>query len=294
MKAVGVRPTRGDFGLPDACIIKPGDPVASTLYFRMAKFGRDRMPHIGSERPDEAGLKLIENWIAGMSGAAVKVDSLPNGASPDKSLADPRSALTAARKMGRGELKPAERDSPAGRGGEAPGRPDSRPFRGLPALRGERGRATRLESPAQNHFGPEGGRRPGRKRCSGRKRSTAAVATRSATRARPLGPDLSTIGKLRPREDLLESILEPSRRIEPKYAAYVVRTVDGRSLTGLLVKRDEKEVVLRDGQNKEIVLAATDVEELQPSRTSLMPDGQLAGLTAQEAADLLEYLATRK
>jgi hypothetical protein len=53
MKAVGVRPTRGDFGLPDACIIKPGDPGASTLFFRMAKFGRDRMPHIGSERPDE-------------------------------------------------------------------------------------------------------------------------------------------------------------------------------------------------------------------------------------------------
>ena len=58
MKAVGVRPTRGDFGLPDARIIKPGDPCASTLYFRMAKFGRDRMPHIGSERPDEAGLEL--------------------------------------------------------------------------------------------------------------------------------------------------------------------------------------------------------------------------------------------
>ena len=66
MKAVGVRPTRGDFALPDACIIKPGDPCASTLYFRMAKFGRDRMPHIGSERPDEAGLKLIAQWIAGM------------------------------------------------------------------------------------------------------------------------------------------------------------------------------------------------------------------------------------
>ena len=53
-------------------------------------------------------------------------------------------------------------------------------------------------------------------------------------------------------------------------------------------------MVLRDAQNKEIVLAAKNVEELQPSRTSLMPDGQLAGLTAQEAADLLEYLATRK
>jgi putative heme-binding domain-containing protein len=109
-----------------------------------------------------------------------------------------------------------------------------------------------------------------------------------------VGPDLSTIGKMRSREDLLESILEPSRRIEPKYATYVVHTTDGRSSTGVLVKRDAKEVVLRDGQNQEIIVAAKNVEELQPSRTSLMPDGQLAGLTPQEAADLLEYLATRK
>ena len=74
MKAVGVRPTRGDFALPDAGIIKPGDPYASTLYFRMAKFGRDRMPHIGSERPDEAGLDLIARWIAGMDAGARKAD----------------------------------------------------------------------------------------------------------------------------------------------------------------------------------------------------------------------------
>ncbi len=59
LKAVGVPPTRGDFGLPGACVIKPGDPAASVLYYRMAKFGRDRMPHIGSDRPDEAGLRLI-------------------------------------------------------------------------------------------------------------------------------------------------------------------------------------------------------------------------------------------
>src|SRR5262249_11652674 len=114
---------------------------------------------------------------------------------------------------------------------------------------------------------------------------------RIGERGTALGPDLSAIGKLRGREDLLESILEPSRRIEPKDAAYVAQTTDGRSLTGLLVRRDERAVVLRDAQNKEIVLAAKDVELLQPSRRSLMPDGQLTGLTAQEAADLLAYLA---
>src|SRR5436190_2682710 len=109
-----------------------------------------------------------------------------------------------------------------------------------------------------------------------------------------IGPDLSNIGKLRPREDLLKSMLEPSHRIEPNYSAYLARTVDGSVVTGLLVKRDESGVVLRDGQNKEISLAASDIEQLRPSQKSLMPDGQMAGLTLQEAADLLEYLANRK
>ncbi len=70
MNAVDIRPTRGDFSLPDARIIKPGDPYASTLYFRMAKFGRDRMPHIGSERPDESALDLIARWIDQIGGGA--------------------------------------------------------------------------------------------------------------------------------------------------------------------------------------------------------------------------------
>jgi putative heme-binding domain-containing protein len=115
---------------------------------------------------------------------------------------------------------------------------------------------------------------------------------RIGERGTPVGPDLSTIGKLRPREDLLESLLEPSRRVEPKYATYSVARADGVSLTGLLVGRDESRVVLRDGQGKEVIVAAKDVEELRPSRASLMPDGQLADLTAQEAADLIAYLAS--
>jgi putative heme-binding domain-containing protein len=65
-------------------------------------------------------------------------------------------------------------------------------------------------------------------------------------------------------------------------------------ITGLVTKRNDREVVLRDAQNKDIVLAAHEIDQLRPSRNSLMPDGQLAGLTPQDAADLLEYLVTRQ
>jgi putative heme-binding domain-containing protein len=113
-------------------------------------------------------------------------------------------------------------------------------------------------------------------------------------RGTSVGPDLSTIGKARSKDDLLESMLEPSRRIEPNFASYVARTTEGRILTGLVVRRGEAGIVLRDGQNKETSVPASEIEQLQPSRRSLMPDGQMASLTPQEAADLLEYLASRK
>jgi putative heme-binding domain-containing protein len=69
-------------------------------------------------------------------------------------------------------------------------------------------------------------------------------------RGAPVGPDLSNIGKLRSREDLLTSLLTPSRRIEPKFATFLVLATDGRSLAGVLVKRDESALVLRDAQGK--------------------------------------------
>jgi putative heme-binding domain-containing protein len=117
---------------------------------------------------------------------------------------------------------------------------------------------------------------------------------RIGERGTAVGPDLSAIGKLRPREDLLDSLLTPSRRIEPKYANYVAQSADGRSMSGILIKRDAKAVVLCDAEGKPVTLAAENVDQLQPSRTSLMPEGQMAGLTAQQAADLLAYLGARK
>ncbi len=290
MRAVGVRPSRGDFGLPGACLIKPGDPWASTLYYRMAKFGRDRMPHIGSELPDEAGLRLIEQWIGGLAG---KAKPPATDGPPQKLLADPRSALLAARQLGRGELKPAARAQLLAAAAQLPAGPVRDLFEGyFPA--GEKGERKLGSNPRPRAILALAGNAGRGEKLFWSQTVNCGSCHKVGDRGTPIGPDLTVIGKQRSRADLLESILEPSRRIEPKYAAYSAQVADGRSVTGLLVKRDDKQVVLRDGQNKEIVLPAGDVEQLRPSRTSLMPDGQLAGLTAQQAADLLEYLATRK
>ena len=76
--------------------------------------------------------------------------------------------------------------------------------------------------------------------------------------------------------------------------SYVVETGDGRLLTGLLVKKDGDEIILRDAQNKLITIPATEVEQLVPQKQSLMPELLLRDMTAQQVADLLVYLSSLK
>jgi len=109
-----------------------------------------------------------------------------------------------------------------------------------------------------------------------------------------LGPELSLIGKKLTRAQLLESILEPSKLIEPKYQTHMVETKQGKVLLGLLVEKSDKEIVLRDAGDKEVRVPVGDVEEFLPQRQSLMPELLLKDLTAQQVADLLTFLESLK
>ena len=62
-KALDARPQQGDLGIKDARIIAPGDPAHSLLLARMQRLGLGRMPHVASNVVDEAGVKVIEEWI---------------------------------------------------------------------------------------------------------------------------------------------------------------------------------------------------------------------------------------
>src|SRR5581483_851520 len=104
----------------------------------------------------------------------------------------------------------------------------------------------------------------------------------------------SQIGKKYTRAQILESILEPSKFIDPQYLTYLVETKEGQVHTGLLVEKSATEVRLRDATDKEIRIPATKVEVLVPQKRSLMPELLLRDLTAEQAADLLAYLESLK
>jgi putative heme-binding domain-containing protein len=109
-----------------------------------------------------------------------------------------------------------------------------------------------------------------------------------------LGPDLSQVGKKYDKAQILESILEPSKTIDPKYVTYLAETTDGQVHTGLLGAKTATEVVLKTVGDKEVRIPVGKVVTLAPQRQSLMPDLLLRDLTAEQVADLLEFLASLK
>jgi putative heme-binding domain-containing protein len=107
-----------------------------------------------------------------------------------------------------------------------------------------------------------------------------------------IGPDLDAIGKKYDRGQLLESILEPSKKIDPKYTTWLVETNSGKLYTGLMQQRGDDGVVLKDAQNKTHRIPADEIDGVFPQTKSIMPDMLLRDFTAQQVADLLAYLAS--
>ena len=60
---IDVPPAHGDFDIPDAQLLAPGDPERSLIHYRMGKLGLGRMPHIASNVVDEQAVDLIHDWI---------------------------------------------------------------------------------------------------------------------------------------------------------------------------------------------------------------------------------------
>jgi putative membrane-bound dehydrogenase-like protein len=108
------------------------------------------------------------------------------------------------------------------------------------------------------------------------------------------GPDLSQIGKKYERATLLETILDPSKAIAPEFIAYLVETEAGQIYLGFVVQKNDSVVVLKDANNKLIRVPAKDIVSMIAQPKSLMPELVLRDVTAQDAADLLAYLASLK
>jgi putative heme-binding domain-containing protein len=117
---------------------------------------------------------------------------------------------------------------------------------------------------------------------------------RAVGRGGEVGPDLSRIGQIRTRAELLESIIYPGRTIAPQYRAVDVLLRDGRVATGLVVRDDPDGVTLRMTDLSELRVARIQIEQMKPSTASVMPEGLERLVTRQELRDLLDFLSAQR
>jgi uncharacterized repeat protein (TIGR03806 family) len=316
MGTVGIRPGQGTFNIPHARILAPHDPYRSVLFYRMAQVGPGRMPRIGSSVTDERGLRLIHDWIrqlpfadsaeaAAVAGARAEAastlqDLTGKAASPDERaraieslLASTSAAVQLAQSIAEKSLPKAVRDEAIATATKGPVAEVRDLFeRFLP----EEERTRRLGAvvdPAEILAlggNVEAGRRIFFEAEGMRCRNCHQIQGKGIQ----IGPDLSEIGKQNTPVQLLEALLEPSKKIDPKYLLYVVETNAGLIHTGLLVEKNADAVVLKDEKNELIRIPAGEVALVVAQQKSLMPDLLLRDMTAGEVADLTAYLHSLK
>ena len=104
-----------------------------------------------------------------------------------------------------------------------------------------------------------------------------------------VGPDLTSIGAASPLDYLIEAVLVPNKAIKENYHSEVVIDSQGKIHTGIRVREDGRELVLRDANDQLVVIPKSQIEQRAPGR-SLMPEGLAEQMTRQELIDLLRFL----
>ena len=103
------------------------------------------------------------------------------------------------------------------------------------------------------------------------------------------GPDLSNIGEIRARHDILEAILYPSASFAREYETWRVRTKTGEN-TGVIKEQLPDALVIETGPGASLRIARSGIVAVEPVEFSAMPPGLEALLTPAELADLIAYL----
>lgn len=308
-RILDVRPTQGMFRISGAKIIAPGDPFGSVLFYRIAKRGGGRMPRVGSSEVDQQAVDLFLNWIVSLAPDdarpltketvlalhhVVSSDSANvRDASIEQLTSSTRTALALATLMVREPLTEATREQIVARTKKHSAVeirdlfeqfvPPSQRIKRLGTVVNQAAILS-LEADIER----------GKNVFFDNSAAACKNCHRIAKLGQSLGPDLDAIGKKYRKDQLLQHILQPSKFIDPKYVPYVLETVAGQVLTGLVEKQTDEEVVLKDAKNKLHEVPVDEVELLVRQQKSLMPELLLRDLTQQEVADLLAYLTSLK
>lgn len=124
-------------------------------------------------------------------------------------------------------------------------------------------------------------------------KKTCAACHRLENVGVALGADLKAI-KDRGVEAVLLNILDPNREVKPQYVTYLLVTIQGRTITGIIKAENANSITIARADGTSDTVLRLDIDELISSRLSFMPEGLEKQINQQEMADLLSYLYSIK
>ncbi len=108
-----------------------------------------------------------------------------------------------------------------------------------------------------------------------------------------VGPDLTKLWETATIEKIMEAIVDPSKEIKEGFQSFRLTNKNGQTFQGLKIVDKPTEVVLRDANGKDLRFAREDIETIEASKTSLMPDNVVSQLSFDQFIDLVAFLKSR-
>ncbi|WP_422927171.1 c-type cytochrome [Singulisphaera sp. PoT] len=110
------------------------------------------------------------------------------------------------------------------------------------------------------------------------------------------GPDLTQAAGRFGFKDLSEAIIDPSKVVSDQYRATAIATTSGQVHTGRIVGENKDSITILvdpEDSTKIVVIPRGEIDEMTPSKVSLMPEKLLNNLNKDEVLDLLSYVLSR-
>ncbi len=108
------------------------------------------------------------------------------------------------------------------------------------------------------------------------------------------GPDLTEVGKRLKREDILQSLLEPSAQIAEGFEMAIITQNDGSMVAGTVTSETDAEVVITPpASDEKVTVKKADIKDRQSQKVSAMPP-MATLLKPTEIRDLVAYLSSLK
>jgi putative membrane-bound dehydrogenase-like protein len=109
-----------------------------------------------------------------------------------------------------------------------------------------------------------------------------------------VGPNLSEIGAKLSKQALFESIIFPSAGISHNYESWTIALHNGTTQTGIIISDDAEKLSLKGNDAIVRTFPIKEIDERTKQKISLMPADLAKQLSAEEMADVVEYLTTLK